>query len=370
MRLFDTDIKKLYGVGAARAERYAALGVRSVGDLLCHYPRGYEDRGSIKLIAESDGASKSAYLLTIATMPKSVRVKGRMTLLKFRAYDDSASCEITFFNQDYLKNTFVLGSTFRFYGKIEKKAGKFVMVSPVFEPWSDGVELRSLVPLYHLTEGLTQKQIAKDMKAAMLLAATAEDADDPIPEDIRRRNKLCLRSYAIKNIHEPENFVALAAAKKRLIFDEFFEFALGITMAGAQKRRKPAFPCVESSLAPLSEILPYALTGAQARVIEEIRNDMASDTMMNRMVIGDVGSGKTVCAAAAMLFAVQSGHQAALMAPTEILARQHYESLRDIFLRLGIRSALLVGATTASEKKRIYAAFVCAINVKISPKSR
>ena len=108
MRLFDTDIKKLYGVGAARAQRYAALGVQSVGDFLCHYPRGYEDRGNIKLIAESDGVSKAAYLLTVASMPKSVRVKGRMTLLKFRVYDESAACEITFFNQEYLKNTFIL----------------------------------------------------------------------------------------------------------------------------------------------------------------------------------------------------------------------------------------------------------------------
>ena len=355
MRAFDTDIKKLYGVGAARASRYAALGISTVGELLLHYPRGYEDRGNIKLITESDGLSKSAYLLTIGTVPKSVRVKGRMTLTKLKAYDDSAVCEITFFNQEYLKTVFTPGSTFRFYGKIEKKKGSYVMTSPAYEAWSEDSELAPLFPVYPLTEGLSQKQISKDIKNAFVLAA-ADGTDDPLPEDIRKRNKLCLYSYALKNIHAPDSFAALAAAKKRLIFDEFFNFALGLSLSGAKNKRMAAHPCDKGDLAPLLDILPYALTGAQSRVIEEIRADMARDTLMCRMVIGDVGCGKTVCAAAAMLFAVQSGYQAALMAPTEILAKQHYASLFDILSQLGIRSALLVGATPAAEKRKIYAA--------------
>lgn len=365
MKLFDTDVKKLYGIGAARAARYEALGVKTVGDLLSHYPRGYEDRGSIKLIEESDGMNKSAYILTIGTLPKSVRVKGRMTLTKFKAYDDSAVCEITFFNQDYLKTVFVPGSTFRFYGKVDRKAGKYTMTAPAYEPWSEDSELPSLIPVYPLTEGISQKQIAKDMRAAMVLTSVAEDADDPLPEEIRRRNALCLRPYAIKNIHAPESYSALASAKKRLIFDEFFEFALGLTLAGAESKRAPAFPCTDGDLRPLEAILPYSLTGAQSRVIGEIKADMAKNTAMSRMVIGDVGCGKTVCAAAAMLFAVQNGHQAALMAPTEILARQHYDSLKDIFDRLGIRSALLVGATPAAEKRRIYGALTAEDESKI-----
>jgi ATP-dependent DNA helicase RecG len=152
----------------------------------------------------------------------------------------------------------------------------------------------------------------------------------------------------------PESFSALAAAKKRLIFDEFFSFALGISMAGAKSRREPAFACDRSDLRPLESVLPYSLTGAQSRVIGEIKSDMSRHVAMSRMVIGDVGSGKTVCAAAAMLFAVQNGRQAVLMAPTEILARQHYESLSAIFDKLGIRCALLIGATGAAEKRRIY----------------
>ena len=290
----------------------------------------------------------------MATVPKSVRVKGRMTLTKFRVYDDSASCEITFFNQDYLKNVFTLGATFRFYGKVDKKAGRYTMTSPAYEPYIEGKELLPLMPVYPLTEGITQKQISKDISAALSLAAAMGEADT-LPEDIRQRNRLCTESYALRNIHMPESFVALAAAKKRLIFDEFFSFALGISMAGAKSRREPAFACTLSDVRPLERVLPYSLTGAQSRVIEEIRTDMSRDGAMSRMVIGDVGSGKTVCAAAAMLFAVQNGRQAVLMAPTEILARQHYESLSDIFGKLGMRCALLIGATGAAEKRRIYA---------------
>lgn len=356
MRALDTDIKKLYGVGPAKASSYAALGVRTVGDLLRHYPRGYEDRGNIKLITEADGISKCAHILTVATQPKSVRVKGRMSLTKFRVYDDSASCEITFFNQEFLKNVFIPGRSYRFYGKIEKRKGSYTMTSPAYEPYTEGEELPSLIPVYPLTEGLSQKQIAKDMRSAMILAATESEQQDILPEDIRRRHSLCTLSYALRNIHTPDSFSALAAAKKRLIFDEFFTFALGVTLASAESRRERANPCRLSDSRPLEAVLPYSLTGAQRRVIGEIREDMAKDTAMSRMVIGDVGSGKTVCAAAAMLFAVQNGRQAALMAPTEILARQHYETLKGIFASLGMSCELLVGATTAAEKKKIYSA--------------
>ena len=354
MRALDADIRRLYGVGEVRASRYEAMGIKTVGDLLLHYPRGYENRGDIRLISESDGASKNAYLLTVATEPKSVRVKGRMTLTKFRAYDDSAVCDITFFNQEYLKSVFVPASTFRFYGRIEKKSGRYVMTSPAYEPCDDASELRDLIPVYPLTEGISAKQIFKDIRSAILIASTADDTEEPLPEEVRRRNSLCLRSYALRNIHSPDDFTALAAAKKRLIFDEFFYFALGLALSGARSKRLPAFACKEGALEPLLKNLPYELTGAQQRVIEEIRADMAKDTQMCRMLVGDVGSGKTVCAAAAILFAVQSGRQAALMAPTEILALQHYESLGEMFSRMGISCALLIGATPAAQKRKIY----------------
>ena len=224
----NLDIRKLYGVGEAKAAAYARLGITTVDDLLMHYPRGYEDRGNVRLLAECDGSEvKSSQLLTVATEPRSTRVKGRMTLLKFRAYDDSGICEITFFNQEYLKSAFVPGQTFRFYGKVEKKGTRYFMTSPAYEPWSESEILPPLVSVYSLTEGLSRKQVTKDVRSAMTLVASNGEWEDPLPEDIRRRQGLCLSSYALRNIHAPEDFAALAAAKKRLIFDEFFDFALG-----------------------------------------------------------------------------------------------------------------------------------------------
>ena len=349
------DIKKLYGVGDVKAKAYAKMGVATVGDLLSHYPRGYENRGDVIPLCKADGLGKSAHILTVATEPKSVRLKNRMSLLKFRAYDDSGVCDITFFNQDFLKNTFPMGASFRFYGKVERMGNRYSMASPAYEPWSEDAELPPLVPVYPLTEGISQKQIAKDMRSALIVATYADAQEDPLPSDIRHRHSLCLRSFAVKNIHSPDSFVSLAAAKKRLIFDEFFTFALGMGLSGGKSSPLPAYPCYESDITPLISLLPYSLTGAQKRVISEIASDMAKDTAMSRMVVGDVGCGKTVCAAAAMLIAVRSGRQAALMAPTEILARQHYADLKNWFDALGIRVALLVGALSASEKRKVHA---------------
>ena len=349
----NTDIGKLYGVGNAKKASYGKLGISTVEDLLRHYPRGYEDRGNTVPLSESDGLSKSSHILCIGSEPKISLIKGRMSLLRFKAFDESGVCEITYFNQNFLKNVFTVGSEFRFYGKVEKKGSKYFMSSPVYEPVTEGAELPPLVSVYSLTEGLSQKQIAKDVRSGITLIS-ARDVQDPLPDDIRKKYGLCVEAYALRNIHFPESFKALAAAKKRLIFDELFTFALGLSMSKKKNLKSPATPCKNWDLSELERILPYSLTGAQRRVIEEIRLDMSRDTAMNRMVVGDVGCGKTVCAAAAMLIAVRSGRQAALMAPTEILARQHFADISALFLPLGIECELLVGALSAAEKRRIH----------------
>ncbi len=350
----QTNIKSLYGVGAVRAAAYAKLGVSSVGDLLLHYPKRYENRGDIKLLSDTLPEDKSALLLTVATEPKVAQLKGRLSLLKFRAFDESGVCEITYFNQNFLKNVFVVGSEFRFYGKVERKGKKgYAMSSPIYEAYREDPPLPPLTPIYPLGESLTQKQISKDI-STVFQSFNTSTVKDPLPEDIRIANSLCTLPYAIRNIHMPDNYVSLAAAKKRLIFDEFFTFALGLSMTKVKAKTNLAYPCPDGDVSDLLAMLPYALTGAQARTIADIRADMSRESAMSRIVIGDVGSGKTICAAAAMYIAVKNGGQAALMVPTEILAMQHYADLSPLFERLGIRCELLTSSVTKAKKKKIY----------------
>ena len=361
MPYLHTPISALNGVGSARKAAYERMGIYTVEDLLYHFPRAYEHRGDIRLLAEATeepfrSGARMPTLLTVSTEARVTRVKGRMTLCKFRAFDDSGSCEITFFNQEYLRSTFTVGATFRFYGKVEAVGReRFTMTAPDYEPYAEGGSLPALYPIYPLTEGISNKMISGHI--AQSLPATAQ-VEDILPESIRESEALCSLGYALREIHAPENFSTLHAAKRRLAFDEFFRFALGLGTAGRNARVTGAPVCAvsEAVMGEFLGALPYALTGAQRRALADLRRDMASDTAMNRMIVGDVGCGKTVCAAAAMYIAVRAGRQAALMAPTGILATQHAADLLPLFDRLGIRGALLTGHTTAAQKRKIYAA--------------
>ena len=348
----DQSVQKLYGVGAAKAAAYAKQGIYTIGDILYNFPRAYENRGNVELLDEiADPDIKHAVIMTVATEPRLTRIKRGMSLLKFKAYDDSGVAEITFFNQDYLKDKFPLGSTFRFWGKVERVGKRYAMSSPAFEPFAEGIELRDLLPVYRLSEGLTQKLVGTNIKAAMTLCGA--EIPDIMPNEIRLENGLCTLNYALKNIHNPEDYRALAAAKKRLIFDEFFLFALGLSLTKKRAEKGTAPACANVDLSKFTALLPYELTGAQKRAINDIARDMKKNVPMNRILVGDVGCGKTVCAAAAIFFAVNNGRQAALMVPTEILARQHYAELSELFSKLGYSCELLIGATTAAKKKKI-----------------
>lgn len=351
----NSPVTVLSGVGPSRAAAYARAGVETLGDLIYHIPRAYENRGDIHSLrdARRDGG-KTALVLTVATEPQAARLPRRMTILKFRACDETDTAEVTFFNQEYLKSKFTLGSVWRFYGVVELKGrgSRYSITSPAFEPWEEG-RLPDFTAVYPLSEGLSQKQLAQNVAEAMRLCARR--VNDPLPEEIRAANNLPTLGFALRNIHLPDSYSALAAAKRRLVFDELFFFAIGLAGRKKRERAPGAAPCTKQNISPLLALLPYELTGAQKRVISEIAADMRRDIPMNRMVVGDVGCGKTAVAAAAMLIAVMSGHQAALMAPTEILARQHYAELSPLFEKLGIRTALLVGATPAAEKRKIKA---------------
>ena len=352
--LHEIPVTVLHGVGNVKARAYAAAGVFSILDLLYYFPRAYEDRANIKLLAETSPDYKSAVVMTVATEPKIANIKRGMSLLKFRAFDESGVCEITYFNQNYLKEKFPIGATFRFYGKVENTKGRYSMSSPAAEPWVDELPPPPFFSVYRLSEGLSQKQISQNIADALELASSI--MPDPLPEDIRERNKLCTIYYALREIHFPTSYSNLATAKKRLIFDEFFLFATGLSLAGGKVQRLTAPACRDTDVSRLLAMLPYSLTGAQSRTIADIASDMSKSEPMSRIVIGDVGCGKTVCATAAMYIAIKNGFQAALMAPTEILATQHYSDLKPIFEALGIKCALLTGSCTPAVKRRIHAA--------------
>lgn len=357
--LLAAPLLRLPGVGEKRAEQLARLGLHTVSDLLFHFPRAYENRGDVVSLAATQeparAGARQAVILTVSTAPRRSRLKNRMTLLKFRAFDDSGTCEVAFFNQDYLADSFPIGAVFRFFGRVERTGRGFSLTNPAFEPYTDGSALPPLFPVYPLTEGLSNKLISGLIRQAMPAIARMED---PLPEDIREREGLCTLAFALRTVHCPPDFQSLHTAKTRLAFDEFFRFALGLGMQGGGARVGGAPVCCvsEETFAGFRALLPYQLTAAQERTIAEIRHDMASGTAMNRMLVGDVGCGKTVCAAAAVYVAVRSGRQAAIMAPTGILAAQHAAELIPLFARIGIRGELLTGATTAARKRKIRAA--------------
>lgn len=356
--IYSASVGTLHGVGKVRTSQYAKLGIHTVWDLLRHFPRAYENRGHILPLDEADPEVRCSVILTVATVPRTVRIKGRMYLTKLRAFDGRHSCEITYFNQPYYADKFVPGEVFRFWGKVERKGNAFFMASPVAEPYDEMSPLPELYPVYRLTEGLSGTQIQKDIKSALSMAALS--LKDTLPDELMIKNSLPTLMYALKTIHSPDSYESLAKAKRRLMYDELLTFALGMRMTHEKHEREPAFACADTDTSELESLLEFSLTDGQRSAIEAIKTDMSSPYKMSRIVVGDVGCGKTVCAAAAMYIAVKNGRQAALMVPTEILANQHYSDLSCLFAKLGIRCELLTGAVTPANKRRIYAGLVSA----------
>ena len=349
--LANSPVKVLAGIGPARAKAYEKLGISTVSDLLYHFPRAYENRGAVKLLSECIHGDKASVIMTVGTVPKKTMIRRGMVLLKFTAYDESGVCEITYYNQNYLSDKFPLGATFRFYGQVERVGKRYKMNSPAYEMIIEGEELPPLVPVYPLTEGISKNRIAADIETAM--SALAPELEDYLPEEIRKNYKLCTLPFALRTIHNPTDYESVSRAKRRLVFDEFFTFALGMALSGKKRKEFGAPICDNNDISALVSAFPYELTGDQKKAIEDIKRDMAKDEPMSRILVGDVGCGKTVCAMAAMLIAVQSGKQAVLMAPTEILARQHFSDIAPLFEKLGYKTSLLVGSLTASQKKKV-----------------
>lgn len=359
MRL-DTNVNKLPGIGKARAESLAKLGIITIRDLVHFYPRAYEYRGDIRVLGDYEMDTPRAYMLTVATEVSNVKLKNRMTMSKFRAFDQSGSVEVIFFNSAFVKDIFHTGGEFRFFGKVAfSKNKRLTLINPKYEPVVEGIPLDDFVPRYSITNGLPQKTLEKLIKS--VLDECIPQIEDHLPENIRLKYDLATLGYAIKHIHTPESYDALKRAQRRLAFDEMLLFALGISLSLAKRSRSRGVTFSPTSLKPFCDLLPYELTQTQKAAI----NDVYKDTVlkkengitpaMSRIIIGDVGCGKTVCAAAAIYLSKCSGYQSALLVPTEILANQHYNDMSSLLGSLGARVELLTGSTSLSEKRRIYA---------------
>ena len=355
----DTKISELNGVGKVRCEKLANLGIFTVRDLIYYFPRSYENRGNIAQLGEFKTETPASYILTVAGGVTSAKLNKGLTISKFRAFDESGSVEIIFFNSPFVKDVFVKGATFRFYGKLTfSKMRKITLVNPKYDPVIDGVPLDSFVPVYTLTDGISSKILNKLIKSA--IDDVLPLIEDPLPDEIRRANSLPSLAFAIKNAHFPMDDAALLDSRRRLAFDEMFYFGLTIALSSGRKSITEGVRFSPCSLTELTELLPYELTGAQKRAINDIYHDTVIKRVggitpaMSRILVGDVGCGKTVCAAAAIYIAFKSGYQSALMVPTEILAIQHYNDLSDLLGRLGVRVELLTGSLTPTKKRAIH----------------
>ena len=349
----ESPVRALPGVGDARAAAFARLGITTLRDLIYHLPRSYENRGRIRLLKDALDGEPSAFILTVATEPRAANIRRGMTVTRFRAFDDSGSVEIVFFNQNYVKDVFHAGGLFRFFGRLRPSRGGFQITSPAYEPVFPDRPLPAFVAKYPLSENLSRKIVEKTVVAA--LRALLPTLQDHLPEDIRARHGFPTLPYALMSVHAPQDEESLSRGLRRLVFDELYCFSLGMGLSRGRRKDGHSFACPPCDITPLLARLPYELTNAQKRVVSEITADMRGGERppMSRILVGDVGSGKTVCAALAIYTAVRAGGQAALMVPTEILARQHYADLAELLGGLGVRCALLLGAGTKREKESI-----------------
>ena len=351
MAELNTDVRFVRGVGEARAKSLAKLGITDLKSLISYFPRAYEDRRESRCIAELQVGERACVTAMVASEPKLSRIRKGLELVKLRVVDESAALELTYFNQSYLKNTFHVGESYTFYGTVEGTLLRRTMTNPVFEREGLHAVTGCIVPVYPLTAGVGQSLLHRAIRQG--LDEGADRLPDLLPAELRRQHGLCDVRYAYENIHFPADDAALAAARRRLAFEELYFLTLGLRLLRARRTTVKGKTCAAVDMTPFFGALPFSLTGAQARAVDDILRDMTAERPMNRLVQGDVGSGKTMVAAAGIYFAAKNGLQAALMAPTEILAEQHYHTLAPLLEKLGVRCALLTASTKAKTRRSI-----------------
>ena len=349
-RLSD-PVTILKGVGAARAKQFENLNIRTLGDLICHFPRGYEDRTVLKTIDALEPDVPACFKAVVMNTPRTSHIRKGLDLTKVQVADHTARLNLTFFNSRYVSDNLIYGREYIFYGAVSGDFIGYNMTNPVFESVdAPGITTRRVLPIYPLTAGLSNAMVLKAVTQAL---AICDPPAEILPPEIRERYGILPAEKAYRAIHEPKSMEEAEQAKKRLIFEEFFVFSAGLSLMRAARGAKKVEPFGQTEMDAFYRTLPFTLTGAQRRAIEEILGDFRKGAPMNRLVQGDVGSGKTMVAAAAAYCAGKNGKQTALMAPTEILAEQHYASLKALFAPLGIPVALLTGSMTPKQKRAV-----------------
>ncbi len=345
-----SDVRYIKGIGEQRAKSLGKLGIHTLSDLVSYFPRDYEDRTVIRLIASLLPDESACVKAMVAAEPRLNRVRRGMELVKLRAVDDSGSLDITFFNQSYVKDRLIRGETYIFYGRIQGDLLRKTMINPQFERENAaGTVTGRIVPVYRLTAGLSQKLVASAVKSGM--AACGDKLPELLPECVRRACRLPDALFAYRNIHFPADFAALREARRRLVFEELFLLVCAMGLLREKRRREDGIAMDTADPEEFFASLPFSPTGAQRRAIKEAMDDMRSGLVMSRLIQGDVGSGKTLVAAACIWHAVRCGYQCAFMAPTEILAEQHLRTLTGFLTPHGVRVDLLTGSLAAAQKR-------------------
>lgn len=345
----NTKIQFLKGVGEKRAALLSKLGIDTVGDLLRYYPRDYRDWSKTVPISQAIIGDECCIRAVCDKTPRGVMIKKGLTVFKTSATDGNNKIAITIFNNKYAAQSLEQGEEYLFYGKISGNLYSKEMVSPLI--LKDDGRSDIIHPIYPLTQGINSKYIEKLIKSA--LALCPDCFEDPIPLSLRE--KLCLMeiNQAIKQIHFPDSEDYLAEARRRLVFEELFVLQTGLMKMKGIAKNKSEIIVDPSPVSEFMNSLPFKPTGAQSRAVSECLNQMNSGFVMNRLLQGDVGSGKTLVAAAVIYAAVKSGYQTAFMAPTEILASQHFKTLTSFFKNSDIKTELLTGSMTKKNKSEI-----------------
>ena len=348
----DTPVRYLKGVGPKTAERFEKLGILTLSDLLCHYPRRYLDFSKPYSIAEAPADTECVVKAEVFAKPGGRILPGGRRMERITAGDDVSSLEITWFNNPYAAQKLELGQEYYFQGIVTGGMLRRQMVNPQVRTDAQ-VKSSPFEAVYPQTEGLTSSAIAKCVRQ---LLPHAELLPDPLPSEMLRKYRLLSKADAVRAIHCPATEEEAFAARRRLIYEELLVLQLGIGRMKNHGAASTGAPMKKADASPFWESLPFSPTGAQQRAVEEILTDMSGETSMNRLLQGDVGSGKTLVAAAAIWACIRAGYQAALLAPTEILASQHAENLNRLLSPFGMRVALLTGGMKAAARRTTLAA--------------